>query len=194
MISPFTIILIFILGFQTGDWRLDKNREGIKVYTREVDGFPIRQFSVHSHTTANLDAIESVMRDLENYISWMPDVSSCELLEKEDENTYIYHMVINAPFPVSDRDIVARMQFQRTGSDVLKINYENRATYMEEIDKAVRIPYFKGYWEFTASGDSTIIKNQFLSDPGGSVPAWVINSFISKNPYETVRNLREQVE
>ena len=194
MVSSISYIFMLILCLQTGEWRLDRDRDGIKVFTREVDGFPIRQFSVHSHTAANLDAIEAVMRDLENYVSWMPDVSSCELLEKENENTFIYHMVINAPFPVSDRDIVARMQFQRTGSDVLKINYENRATYMEEIDKAVRIPYFKGYWEFSASGDSTIIKNQFLSDPGGSVPAWVINSFISKNPYETVRKLKEQVE
>ena len=37
----------------------------------------------------------------------------------------------------------------------------------------------------------TLINNQFISDPGGSMPAWVVNSFLASNPYNTVKELKE---
>ncbi len=194
MIPVYAIIFLSLINLQSEDWQLDKDRRGIRVYSREVKGFEIRQFSVSSTTGARLEDIERLMRDLDNYESWMPDVSSCNLLEMEDENTLIYRMIIDSPYPVKDRELVARMRFSRPDGTTLHISYENLPEYMAESKKLVRIPYFDGFWEFTSSGDSTLIKNQFLSDPGGSVPSWLINSFISRNPYQTVLKLKEQVE
>ena len=54
--------------------------------------------------------------------------------------------------------------------------------------------YFTGHWEFEKDGEKTIISNRFLSDPGGSIPNWVTNSFISRNPFNTIKNLKAQIE
>ena len=194
MTRSLQIILLFAILIQSEDWRLDRDQDNIKVYTRKIKGIPIRQFSVESHTSASLEEIEKLMRQMDKYASWMPDVSECESLERENDNSYIYHMIISAPFPVSDRDLVARMTISYPEPDVLHIAYENLPDHIPETKKYVRIPYFNGYWKFTREGDSTRIRNQFISDPGGSVPASLINSFIYKNPFNTVKNLKDQVE
>ena len=194
MIYVFALILLSLTDVQSDGWHLDKDRKGIRVYTREVKGFDIRQFRVLSNTSGKPEDIEHLIRDLDNYDDWMPDVSSCKLLDMEDENTLVYHMTIDSPYPVKNRDLVARMKFSRPEPNILRITYENLPDYLPQSKKAVRIPYFTGYWEFTSVGDSTQIRNQFLSDPGGSVPSWIINAFMAGNPYQTVLNLKEQVE
>jgi len=35
------------------------------------------------------------------------------------------------------------------------------------------------------------IRFQYYADPGGDIPAWLVNSFIEKTPYKTLLNLRQ---
>ncbi|MCA6079211.1 START domain-containing protein [Fulvivirga sedimenti] len=190
------IILIVptLLSFQENEWRLDKDKNEIQVYTREVEGFPIRQFRASSQTSAPLEAIEQLFREISDYPSWMPDVSGSQLLEQPADNAYIYYLQIDSPFPVQDRDLVARMTFEYLSENVLRITYENLPDHYPAQSRHTRITYFKGYWEFTRAEGQTIIQNQFLSDPGGSVPSWVVNSFMASNPYNTVLALKKQIE
>ena len=111
--------LLFFLFQQESEWRLDKNEKDVKVYTRKVDGFQVRQFRVESFTSAPISIIDRLFRDISEYPKWMPDVTGAKLLDQVDENTYIYYMTINSPFPVSDRDLVAKMTFTQTGENDL---------------------------------------------------------------------------
>ncbi len=190
------IILIapMFLSFQENEWRLDKNKNEVKVYTREIEGFQVRQFKVESHTSASITRIDDLLRNISEYESWMPDVTSAKILEQPDENTYIYHMTINSPFPVNDRDLVTKMTFAYPTENSLRITYEGLPDYYPEQDKHVRISHFRGFWEFTETGDETVIRNQFLTDPSGSIPSWVINSFMASNPYNTVIALKKEIE
>ena len=64
-----------------------------------------------------------------------------------------------------------------------------------EVDDHVHVPIVKGYWQFNMIDDSTtLVRYQFLSDPGLPMPDWLINMFIVKNPYKTLQNLRERLE
>lgn len=183
-----------LISFQGDDWRLDKNKEGIKVYTREVKDFPIREFRVESSTKASLNDIENVFRDIQTYTSWMPDILDASLIEQVAPDIYIYHMAIGAPFPVSNRDLVTEMRFSYPTENILRIDYSVLPDHIPEKDNHVRMRYFSGHWQFVRKENSTHITNQFLSDPGGSIPKWVTNSFLSKNPFNTVKNLKKQVE
>ena len=188
------MILPVLFSFQENEWRLDKDKNDIQIYTREVEGFPIRQFRVSARTSASLAAIEKLFRNISDYPSWMPDVAGSQMLEQPTGNSYLYYLQIDSPFPVQDRDLVSIMTFEYPSENVLRINYENQPESYPAQSKHTRISYFKGYWEFTRVNGRTIIKNQFLSDPGGSVPSWVVNSFMASNPYNTVVALKNQVE
>ena len=190
-----TLLLISQIFLLQGDeWRLDKNKDGIKVFTREVKDFPIREFRVESSTSAPLAEIESLFRDIPSYESWMPDILEASIIEQVTPDIYIYHMAIGAPFPVSNRDLVTEMRFSYPTDNILRIDYSVLPDHIPEKDDHVRMRYFSGHWQFERTESDTRITNQFLSDPGGSIPKWVTNSFLSKNPFNTVKNLKEQVE
>jgi hypothetical protein len=40
------------------------------------------------------------------------------------------------------------------------------------------------------SGGNIKVQFQYFADPGGKIPAWLINTFVVKNPYKTLTNLR----
>ena len=174
-------------------YRVEKDKNGIKVYTRKVEGFPIREFRVEAETTATLEEISALFRNIPEYPLWMPDIEETFLIEQVSPDIYIYHMIIGAPFPVTNRDLVTEMTFSQT-DEVLRIDYRILPDHIPEKDDHVRMRYFTGHWQFESIDDKTIITNRFLSDPGGSIPNWVTNSFISRNPFNTVKNLKDQLE
>jgi len=187
-------VFLFFLFQQENEWRLDKNEKGVKVYTRKVEGFKIRQFKVESFTSAPISIIDRLFRDIPEYPKWMPDVIGAKILEQVDENTYIYCMTINSPFPVSDRDLVAKMTFTQTDENDLQITYVGLPNYHPIQEEFIRITQFEGYWKFTQARDKTIIQNLFLTNPSGSVPSWVVNSFMASNPFNTVMALKKEIE
>ena len=193
MQALFIIVTMLSTVLPQEDWRLDKDKDGIRVYTREVEGIPIREFRVEAETSGTLQEISSLFRDVDNYASWMPDIKEASVIERVSTDIYIYHMIIGAPFPVTDRDLVTEMTFSES-DDILRIDFRVMPDHIPEKDDHVRMQYFTGHWKFEREGDKTKITNRFLSDPGGSIPNWVINSFISRNPYNTIKNLKARLE
>ncbi len=191
--------LLFILPFllatwQDSSWRLDKDKNDIRIYTRKLENYDVRQFRAEATTPAPLSRIDSLLRNISNYPNWMPDISSARLVQQENPDTYIYYMTIETPALVSERDLVTKMQFSYPDDSTLRIDYLHMPEAYPEQENFVRMAYFKGFWEFRRTGSETIIRNEFLSDPSGSLPTWVINSFLASNPYNTVLSLKEQIE
>lgn len=58
----------------------------------------------------------------------------------------------------------------------------------------VRVAKVDGFWQFTAQGERVEVVYQVGSDPGGSVPAWLANSFVVDAPYNTLYKLRQLAE
>jgi hypothetical protein len=50
----------------------------------------------------------------------------------------------------------------------------------------------KANWVVTPIGDNKLaIEYVAMADPGGSIPAWITNSFSTKGPFETFRKLKD---
>ena len=80
-------ILILIFGcanslFASESWELEKDEDGIKVYTRMTDKSDVKEFK--AVTTINADKIKigNIITNVGNYISWYPDVSKSSVLKE----------------------------------------------------------------------------------------------------------------
>ena len=101
-------------------------------------------------------------------------------------------MVIDTPFPVQDRDLVIVMVEEEANDDLIRISTRAEPDFVDKDDDYVRMPSSEGYWILEALDSSkTRVVNTNLSDPGGSIPKWVINMMLTSNPYNTFTNLRE---
>jgi hypothetical protein len=67
--------------------------------------------------------------------------------------------------------------------------------YKPEVEDIVRIRAFESSWEITPNNDGTVyIDYTAKTDPGGNIPAWIINLGIATGPVKTMEKLAEVVQ
>jgi hypothetical protein len=77
---------------------------------------------------------------------------------------------------------------------VITVLAENQPDYIPEKKKLVRIRNSSGKWQVTPLSNRQVrVEYQLYVDPGGSVPATLVNLFSGKGPLESFRNLRKMV-
>jgi len=196
-VSIFFLCLYSSLGYsQEESWKLELDKQGIKVYTSKRSDTKI--LGVKAETVigqASFDAFKNVLFDVEHLDEWVGESKSSEVLKEVSSEEKIYRMVLKVPFPFKDRDMVQHISVADESKDYLKVLLVNQPDYVPEFAKAVRMPVADGYWEFKRlQADDFQVTMQFDSDPGGEIPAWLINMFIVQSPYNTLLNLRDKVQ
>jgi hypothetical protein len=147
-------------------------------------------------TTMNASAerIAAWVGAVHTYTEWQHNCEEARVLPQEDGTTLTYNR-IGSPWPVSDRDVVLRSI--RTNQTDGSIHIEFSST--EDADLAVprgvvRMPRLIGSYDLTPVEAGTHVVYTVDSDPGGSLPAWLVRQASKDLPYFTLRNLQERVE
>jgi len=74
---------------------------------------------------------------------------------------------------------------------VVTINGPTVADYVPEKKNIVRVHRSYGKWIISPAGNKTVKVDYTLeTDPGGSIPAWLVNMFATKGPMESFRKLK----
>jgi len=188
-------VLVFESPAQVGEWKLAKDKNEIKIYTRERAGSDIKEFKAITMTTANMEQLESHMLKVVEYPAWQANVTSSNILEQiSPTEMYIYY-TSDLPWPVGDRDVIAHCV--RTADEKGSVTYTLYGTpdFIPMTEEFIRIPESLGSWQFIPESDGIVkIIYRFYGDPAGSLPAWVINLYIVDGPYETLMKLKERTE
>ncbi|MBL0358942.1 MAG: START domain-containing protein [Chitinophagaceae bacterium] len=195
----FTGFIFFFLtatAISQSDWSLRTDKEGIKVYTKNLDNSPYKAVKTVCTVDASLSRLTAVLLDIKNCADWVYATKSCKVLKQNSPSDLLYHSEVDIPWPVSNRDFVVRLvvtQDERTKA--VTVLGENRPAYLPEIKNVVRIQQSYSKWLITPLQNGQLqIEYVLQVDPGGSVPAWLINMFATKGPFETFQKLRRQVK
>jgi len=179
--------------FAQDGWSLAKDAEGIKVYVRNVDGSPLREFRGEVQIKATPDDVVKVLRDANAFRQWMPDVAASELLKATD--TEQYHYLDNkAPWPVSNRDGVYHFTYAKAGDGAVTVRVEAVPDYLPQREGKVRIPQAKGQWKLVPDADGVNVTYQMHASPGGAIPNWLANQTVVDTPYGTLKALRSYLQ
>ena len=190
-----TIASIVLLGIGLEPkWQLEKEKDGIKVYTANSDSTSFKQFKVEAEIEGTPKEIADAVIDLENNFKWFFGVKKGEMLEEKNKYEFTFKQVIEVPFPFQDREVVQHctVKFLTNGDVRIDLIHRNSAAPVNE--DYVRMPYSKGYWILKPAGNKTKIEYSFLADPGGNIPAWLANQFIVESPFKTIKGLREYLK
>jgi hypothetical protein len=108
----------------------------------------------------------------------------------------IYYAEVEAPWPASNRDYYADVKVTfNADSQSLNVVSAGMKNYQPEKDKLVRVPMSKAVWNISTGSNKTIHLQYILQvDPGGCIPAWILNMFATKAPMETFKKLKEKME
>lgn len=183
-----------LLSFTNNDWSLEKNKSGIKVYTRSVAGKSIKEFKAVSVINCNIQELERILDDIPNYPKWQKECLYIEVLEQNSPDEMYTYFEIDMPFPLSNRDMITHIKKKRTNDGKIIFYNESAPDFYPLQDGKVRMQESEGKWELTPiSSTQTELVYQFYGEPG-SIPAWVVNAFIVDSPYRTLTNLKARAE
>lgn len=197
--ASITVVLIALMkcsvSFADTDWEPRKDEDGIRVYTRSVDGWDIEEFKVITVLNVKRYVVYETLVDILSYTEWYPDIIESEILKKVSETEFYCYSKVDVPWPSTDRDGECLMKVAHNSADKTTIiNMTTCEKYKPRQDGYVRMTKGKGFWKLTSKDDKTVVHYQYLSDPGGSLPAWIINMFIVDNPFNTMKALKERVK
>lgn len=177
-------------------WELAKQKNGITVYTSQKEGSALLATKVTATLTAGFPTVAAVFQDVDQFDQLFAGTKSARLLKRQGETYQIHYLRSEAPWPVADRDGIFTYRFsydRQKGAMV--INQQTLPTYLPEESGVVRIPECQGTWTFKTLGNGQLEATYiFYADPGGSLPAWVVNIGSVDMPFESMSNLIQQVK
>jgi hypothetical protein len=190
-------LLLSSAAFADENWSLARDSSDIKVWTRVIPNYPIRAFKAVTVVKSSLGGLVGLLMDTERAPQWIYRTSQVEILKRDDEKaTFLIRVLTDFPWPLSDRDAVVAgsiSQDERTGV-VTVSSHSVSGTQYPVPQNIVRMPDFEGNWTFRSLGNGLVeVTMQGRADPGGNIPASVVNLIIHETPYYTLKGLREVI-
>ncbi|MEZ9632434.1 START domain-containing protein [Vibrio cyclitrophicus] len=186
-----------VLASDGNEWKLVRNKQGIEVYNRKIEGNDFKEFRAEADIKANLTSIIALFTDTSVGTQWVENIDKMEEIDHFSEVHTVTKTYTKAPWPVSDREaIVENFIEQDPDTLTVMITQHGRPNYQPNDDKRiVRVAHLESRWVLTPlNNNTTHISYQVLSDPGGSIPSWLINMVAVSQPYKTLRGLSEMLD
>lgn len=177
------------------EWRLQKDQDGIRIYSRGTGGSSFDDIRVETILTGRLTALAAVLLDIGNYPRWSFHCEKAYVLRRVAPADLYFYSLIRSPWPASNRDLDVHLRLrQDSGTHALYVDADEIAGYTPEKKGIVRVPKSIERWKVTPLPGGRMSVSYFLQlDPGAGAPAWLINAFSTSGPFETFSHLREQL-
>lgn len=197
-VIPVSLVLIFlsVQVLAQGTWKFHSEKEGIKVYTSEVAGSKIKALKVECNFQATLPHLVAVLMDVKNATEWVYKTKSVTLLKQVSPSELYYHSEVSMPWPIANRDFVAHLTVtQNPETKVVTIDGPVVPGYVAKKKDVIRIEKSTGKWLLIPINDhETKIEYTLQVDPGGDIPAWLVNLFASEGPVQSFKGLKLQLQ
>ncbi len=198
------IILTLFLGAYADDWALVKEQNGIRVYTRSVEGSDFLEFRGETVVEGSVAALVAVLYDTPAAPAWLHQCSfGMTLDEISFEENYIFQ-IYDLPFPVSNRKMTLHAELTWLPEGARLETHEANSFCSEHSSgrcdraNAVDLPEIKrsrGHYIFRHRSDAlTEVVWQLHIEPGGYLPTWLANMLIVDIPYRSLLALKTLVK
>ena len=177
------------------DWKLKSDKDGIKAYSRKTEDSKINSIRVEADFSVSLAHFVSAIIDVASYDDWVYASKSTRMIKQVSPTELYYYSEIKFPWPTANRDFVSHVTVsQDPKTKTVTISAINVAG-MEPLKKnLIRIDHSFGKWVVKPAGKESVnVVYELQTDPAGSLPALLINSFSSTGIVATFQNLRARL-
>lgn len=200
MIRPILLSLILsglfsLFGYGQDNWKLKADKDGIFIFTRTFPDSKFKAIKVEVDLDATLTQLVAVIMDVNTGAEWVYSTKSSLLLKQVSASELYYYSEVNVPWPAANRDFIAQLKVvQDPHSRVVTIYGPTFPDYLPVKKDIVRVRRSEGKWIVRPVAKGKIrVEYTLRLDPGGELPAWLVNMFASKGPYESFKKLKDQL-
>lgn len=178
-------------------WDLKRDRDGIQVFTRKVDGSPYDAVRAEMLVEeVRLSSMVALILDAEACPQWADRCSESYVHEHISDTEQLIYTLNDLPFPVKDRDVMSRVTWsQDPQTGAVSMHSQPAAGVIEERKGALRLENANVSWHFQPEGEGVVrVINEAHIDPGSALPGWVTNMLLVDTPFITMQSFRDEIK
>lgn len=188
------VLSSFTWRFQVDEWLLEREKKGIKVFTKKSRWGKLRDSKAEMLLpNAKIDELVKFICDFDNYPNWVPRCREAKVLARISGDEFIAYMIFKSPWPVADRDCVVRVKVTRDpATGTVNIHETSEPKYINHRSNVVRIEQMYSNWRIVPQAGGLMVTNEYSTNPGGTIPDWLTNTQSVDNPYDiftTIQNV-----
>jgi len=176
------------------DWNFVTEKNNIKVYTRSSDQSNIKELRILVELTGNIDTLFNLINNSHVYSDWVYKCKTSAPLATPEGYTFAYVLVTDFPFPMYDRELIVKSKQWVDEQGRYRTHSVSEPAALPKNNKMVRIDLYESNWTIEKIGEKIFIEYQSTVDPGGNIPAWVVNLGLTTGPIKTFTKLIELTE
>jgi hypothetical protein len=145
---------------------------------------------------ASLNAVMAMLKDDDFNDQWVHRSGGATILQDSGyPQAYVYG-IVDAPFPMTDRDTVVRFDYvQDPETREIIVDITNFPHFVPAEPGYVRVPDFGGFWKLRPLHDGWVeVTYQVYGDPGGWIPVWLANMAAVVSVQNTLENMMTVVD
>lgn len=114
---------VLAAGLPDSGWQSKGEEDGVTLYTHAVEGSDFLAVRAVAQIDTTIDTLLAELADTRGCTQWRENCRSIRLLRQVGDNERIFHMVLDLPWPVADRDLVFRATRSfAPGGDAVRID------------------------------------------------------------------------
>ncbi|HEY4322526.1 MAG TPA: START domain-containing protein [Mucilaginibacter sp.] len=178
------------------DWKLSTEKEGIRIYTSLVPDSKVKAIKVEGEFNATASQLVALIMDVNSSAEWVYHVKSSVLVKRVSPSELYYYSEVTLPWPLVNRDFVAHLTVNRNPvTKVVTIDGPAVSGFVSVKNDIVRVTDSKGKWVITPINANRIkVEYTIHVDPGGTLPAWLVNMFATEGPLKIFKGIKEQLQ
>lgn len=175
-----------------GGWELKRDRDGIAIYTRAVEGSSYRAVRATMRIASTASAAVALILDTDACSEWADLCKESRVFEQVSDTEMYVYTLNDVPWPVSDRDATTHVLWQQDPqSGAVTMTATIVSDKLPETPKAVRLAEGTTSWTFQPlpGGQLDVVSRAHI-EPGGAIPGWLSNRLLVNSPFTTMAGMR----
>ena len=177
-------------------WNFIKERDHIKLYSRVEGNGPLKSFKGEVDIHADMEKVSAIIGNVTNFEWWGENIRGIRVLFYEKDKHIQYYLIYDAPWPFTDRDLVADVQITTDPSSGTRTIYSRPLlNVIPENPDLVRVTRYWQRWTIQPLNNGVIhLTLEGFIDPAGSIPSWLYNMLVIETPLKLMREVQKRVK
>lgn len=187
----YSFLIPMILGYQEFGWKYIGTTDNIQIFEKKTPADKYRSVRLLTYSSASVDEVVAAVEDVPSHPKWAFGAQSAEILKTYDsDDSFVYYVIIDFPFPTKDRDLVVQYEKIHDGNSGIKLISKSVPGYIPRKGKYIRMEEYLSIYKIRQVREGqTQIVHELQVNPGGKIPDWIVKMFRTNGPVKTMKGL-----
>lgn len=175
-------------------WKVWRTNDNSTVSYRASEYKGLLEIKAQATVHSTLSGFIYFIEDLTQVNQWLDNVKSSEIIQQISATENIFITQFKGVWPISAREMLIHSRYWQNDDLSIEIVITDASNISKASNNTIRIQVHRAQWNLIPKkGGELEIIYQFVVDPKGKLPQWLVKSMTLRSIWLTLANLQKQL-